>query len=201
MHNIHTTAGFVINSRPYGDAGNILNIFTRDLGLISVIAQGIRLEKSKLRYYTQEYSLGKYSFVRGKEYWRLTSANSILNFHLNNIEDKKIHKLTHEIIARVALLLRRFLQGEEPQPELFDCVESFILYVQSNFDLDIHHISSLESLIVYRILSLLGYIGNDIEIDITIKQGPISISLLDLVTMKRKMINQHINKALQESHL
>jgi hypothetical protein len=74
MHSINTTDGFIIDSKPYGEAGKILSIFTRDLGLVTTTAQGIRLEKSKLRYSAQLYSFGTFSFVRGKEFWRLTNA-------------------------------------------------------------------------------------------------------------------------------
>ena len=79
MHPIHTTPGFIIGSRPSGEAGKMISIFTRDLGLVFASAQGIRFEKSKLRPFTQDYSFGQFSFVRGKEYWRLTSAQEEYN--------------------------------------------------------------------------------------------------------------------------
>src|SRR5690349_10081885 len=74
MYSIITTEGFIIDSRPSGEAGKLLYIFTKDHGLVMATAQGIRLEKSKLRYFIQDYSFGVYSFVKGKEYWRLTNA-------------------------------------------------------------------------------------------------------------------------------
>ncbi len=74
MYSIQTTPGFIIDSRAYGEAGKMLFIFTRDLGLVMAVAQGIRFERSKLRPFTQDYSFGEFSFVRGKEMWRLTSA-------------------------------------------------------------------------------------------------------------------------------
>ena len=74
MHAIHTTPGFIIGSRPYGEAGKMLSIFTRDFGLVTATAQGIRLERSKLRYHAQDLSFGSFSLVRGREFWRLTSA-------------------------------------------------------------------------------------------------------------------------------
>src|SRR4051812_13786640 len=112
MHAIHTTPGFVIDSRPYGEAGKILSIFTQDLGLVSAIAQGIRLEKSKLRYYVQNYSFARYSLVRGKEFWRLTSA-----------AESEEGTWNAELVAKIAALLKRLLQGEEPHPELFELVK------------------------------------------------------------------------------
>ena len=50
MHPIHTTPGFIIASRPYGETGKILSIFTRDIGLVGAVAQGIPFEKTKIRY-------------------------------------------------------------------------------------------------------------------------------------------------------
>ena len=115
MYAITTTPGFVIDSRPYGDAGKIVSIFTRDLGLIMVTAQGIRLEKSKLRYFTQDFSWGVYSLVRGKEFWKLTSAAE-LSLQANLPQDY------NALLARLAFLIRRLLQGEESHAELFDCL-------------------------------------------------------------------------------
>ena len=200
MHAIHTTAGFVVGSRPYGDAGKILSIFTRDFGLVFATAQGIRLEKSKLRYFIQDYSWGIYSFVRGKEYWRLTSAQE-RHGEAGDVTSSVASNGGRDLVARVALLLRRFLQGEEPHPELFDSLESSLSYLSKIGENNTEHLLSLESVIVYRILNLLGYIGNDLHIDEAINRGDITGNLLDLVTEKRKIINQHINKALQESHL
>lgn len=200
MHAIHTTAGFVVGSRPYGDAGKILSIFTRDFGLVFATAQGIRLEKSKLRYFIQDYSWGVYSFVRGKEYWRLTSAQE-RDGEADDVTSSVASNGGRDLVARVALLIRRFLQGEEPHPELFDSLESSLSYLSKIGENNTEDLLSLESVIVYRILNLLGYIGNDLHIDEAINRGDITGNLLDLVTEKRKIINQHINKALQESHL
>ena len=84
MHPIHTTPGLIIHSRPYGEAGKLLSIFTRDFGLVLANAQGIRLEKSKLRPFIQDYSFGIFSLVKGKELWRLTSAQSVAtNLQIN----------------------------------------------------------------------------------------------------------------------
>src|SRR3974390_2667029 len=113
MYAIQTTPGFIIDSRPHGEAGKLLSIFTRDYGLVLASAQGIRLEKSKLRYHTQDYSLGSYSLVRGKEFWRLTSS----------AENRGIPSIKAQLIARLALLLRRLLHGEEPHAELFAVIE------------------------------------------------------------------------------
>lgn len=191
MHAIYTTPGFVIDSRPYGEAGKILFVFTRDLGLVPAIAQGIRLEKSKLRYFLQDYSFGTYSLVRGKEFWRLTSARE---------SEIKVGNKS-EIIGRISLLLRRLLQGEEAHPELFTCVESLSDFLGGNPDLTDDELKALETLSVFRILRNLGYVGQDEDLSAFINSMNIDRALLKKVAGKRLALNQHINKALKESHL
>jgi DNA repair protein RecO len=204
MYAIHTTPGFIIESRPSGEAGKLLSIFTRDLGLVWAIAQGIRLEKSKLRYHTQEYSFSEFSFVRGKEFWRLTSANESKNEERK--EDPATLAPARELIGRVALLLRRLLQGEETHSELFVEIESAANFISTNNSLSGHMVppellQTLESLIVFRILKLLGYIGNDKGIEAKLVEAPFTVELVEAALAQRKTLNTHINKALKESHL
>ncbi len=198
MYAIHTTPGFIIDSKTYGEAGKTLSIFTRDLGLIRAVAQGVRLEKSKLRYYTQDFSLGIFSFVRGKEFWRLTSAQELdAGFKISDLTTGH----SQELIARLALLLRRLLHGEEPHQELFACIESCARFLAEQKEISDEHMKALESLIVLRIMDALGYIGKDGTLEKFKGSDQISTALLDEAKGERMLINQHINKALKESHL
>lgn len=224
MHAIHTTPGFIIESRPLGEAGKLLSIFTRDLGLVWAIAQGIRLEKSKLRYHSQEYSFGEFSFVRGKEFWRLTSAGEVSapivkgclggdvltsqiksDQNLVTFYDEKTEcgssREVSEIVGRTALLFRRLLHGEEPHPELFNEIKSAADFLDAHGLLSIEQLQTFETLVVFRVLKLLGYIGADKGIGPEFSTGFFSIELLDAAFAPRKTLNMHINKALKESHL
>ncbi|MEK7609826.1 MAG: recombination protein O N-terminal domain-containing protein [Patescibacteria group bacterium] len=216
---VTTTPGFIIESRPRGESGKVFSIFTRDLGLIMVSAQGIRLEKSKLRFHSQEYSFGEFSFVRGKEYWRLTNANQLrdesrksqeTNWDGRNAiratgkqknEKAKNSSELKEIIGRIVLLLRRLLHGEEAHPELFDHIEKSFAFIESSEDLSDIRLKTTESVIVFRILHLLGYIGADKKLNPKITADNLGVQLLDEVGSQRMNINAHINKALKESHL
>ena len=232
MHSIVTTPGFIIDSRAHAEADKVYFIFTRDLGLVRAVAQGIRLEKSKLRYHMENYSFGTFSLVRGKEIWRLTSAQELASAQkLTSVQefqdmqnlDKSVVNFTtkRDLLARLALLLRRVLHGEEPNYELFGhllaCKEFFanaqfagtkITHLEADFQ-------SLESITVLRILHSLGYVGNDAEIqeflttsvtttgdaETESKKLIITPDLLTKASPKRAIINKHINKAIQESHL
>jgi len=193
MHSIYTTTGFVIGSRFYGEADKILSLFTRDFGLVSVIAKGIRLEKSKLRYFAQDYSMSNFSLVRGRDFWRLTSAQD--NFYA------KQSLIKSGAVARISLLLKRLLQGEESHPELFAHIESLIIFLASNANLSTEELDALESLIVFRLLKDLGYIGDDAKLASFVEPKNITGAILREVLTRKVILNQHINKALKESHL
>jgi DNA repair protein RecO (recombination protein O) len=189
MYAIHTTPGFIVSSRPTGEAGKLVSIFTRDLGLVQATALGIRLEKSKLRYHAQDYSFGTFSFVRGKEFWRLTSAET------SNGEQR------NELIVRIASLLKRLLHGEESHPELFDSLNELKRFLNDEIELKDEQLKTLESLIVLRILNHLGYVGNEPKLAVCFGSNQISTELLNECLSVRSLVNQHINKALRESQV
>ena len=198
MYPIHTTPGFIIESRPRGEAGKLLSIFTRDLGLVLATAQGIRLEKSKLRYHSQEYAVGEFSFVRGKEFWRLTSARGIDAFQ-RGLPSLSLARVG--LAARIASLLRRLLHGEEAHSELFDHLKSSFEFLENNSELSEEHSKTLESIIIFRVMHLLGYVGVDKNLDPKIVSAPLTVELLNEAGGQRMSMNRHINKALKESHL
>ncbi len=196
MHAIITTPGFILGSVSYGEAGKLISIFTRDLGLVRAVAQGIRFEKSKLRYHVSDYSFGEFSLVRGKEIWRLTNAQE-MSSSVGAIADDQLRASsseTQEFWARIALLLRRLLQGEEANPQLFEALQGARDFLDGD-------LTTIESLLVLRIMHTLGYIGDDKDIHAFIYSNDFTSALLELAARKRTMINQHINKALKESHL
>lgn len=197
MHAIVTTDGFVIDSRSYGEADKVYFIFTREMGLIKAVAQGIRLEKSKLRYHVTENELATFSLVRGREVWRLTNAQE------SESQKKSTLRVAgySELIARIALILRRVLHGEESNPTLFEYIEECLVFLQQNHTLTAEHLLTLESLTVLRILHVLGYVGDDADLKECLNSSAVTLELLDLLKLKRPILNKHINRAIKESHL
>ncbi|MEK7175771.1 MAG: DNA repair protein RecO, partial [Patescibacteria group bacterium] len=109
-YHIYTTKGLTLSERPVREADRIYSILTRDLGLVRATALGVRKENSKLRGSIEPVSLSNISLVRGKEHWRLTSAEVIKRF-------KKTKPLA---------LLEQLVVGESAHPELFDAVEKYL---------------------------------------------------------------------------
>ena len=66
MHHIYHTEGIILDSRSFGEAGKHYSIFTRDLGMITASAQGVRKMSSKLRFILQDFAYLKIDLVAGK---------------------------------------------------------------------------------------------------------------------------------------
>src|SRR3989344_1952314 len=112
-HPIYRTEGVVLGGNDTGEGSRILHILTPDLGLVRVLAQGVRELKSKLRYATQYFSYALFELVRGKDLWRLTNAEEAVSFY------KNLSPLAKTRVAEVTALVRRLTRGEEPNEELF----------------------------------------------------------------------------------
>lgn len=138
-YHIYTTRGIVLSERPTKEADRIYSILTKDLGLINAIATGVRNESSKLRGNIEPFSLSSISFVRGREYWRLTSAEYIRSVP------------SSPTVSRPLQLVRKLIQGEDPHPELFNAVEETIFSSK-------HQDEMFEIELVSKILLHLGYL-------------------------------------------
>lgn len=148
-YHIYTTKSIVLSERPIGEADRIYSILTRDLGLIKAKATGVRKNVSKLRGNLEPFSLASISFIRGKDYWRLTSAELIENIP------------AVPAIAKPLALLEKLVQGEAHHPELFDAIEQHV----SRAPLDTND-EMFEIRLVSQILHHLGYLKElDLNLD------------------------------------
>jgi len=114
---VYSTRGFILGSSPTGEASKLYSIYTEDFGLIRAKAQGVRLIQSKLRYNLGDYSFCALSLVKGKEVWRVTGSQSLEAEGKKGRGEERSDLLVR---ARVLNLVRRLVQGEEKNQELFD---------------------------------------------------------------------------------
>lgn len=193
MHTIFQTEAFVLKSTPLGEANKQLDLFTKDFGLIRGSAQGVRYLKSKLRYSLTDFSYCNVSLVRGKEFFRVTTASKIgdVTKDIESVEAK-------ESMYRIFALLRRLLQGEESHPELF-------LNVQKTFEAmktSTKEASGIiEEVSVLRTLYLLGYVKEDKDFMKLIKSYDFNEEILSISLVDRKKVVNEINRALNASNL
>lgn len=200
-HNIYTTSGFILKSVNFGEANKYFFIFTKEFGLIKATAQSVRHLKSKLRYGLEDYSLAQISVVRGREVWRLTSAekkNSLDHSDRNKNSERLL------LLSRIFALLLRLLHGEERNDLLFDYVKEGMNFL-NDYDLEIKNkeedLANFECIMALRILSALGYVGKLGDFDqFTLSPYFTPELLTKMSTLKTQAILE-INKSLKETHL
>ncbi len=193
MHTIFETDCFILRSVPSGEANKVFELFTKEFGLLRATAQGVRHLKSKLRYTLTDFALVRVSLVRGKEYWRITTALKI-DDAMTAIPDRA----SREVLVRIAALLRRLLQGEESHPELFVLMLTVfeILKVAST-----EQRMAIEEVAVLRVLTLLGYVQDDPMLRELAQGQEFSVAVLEQATLLRKQMVTEINRALRASSL
>jgi DNA repair protein RecO (recombination protein O) len=190
-HTIYTTEGFILKSVNFGEANKYFFIFTKDFGLIKAAAQSVRHLKSKLRYGLEDFSLAQISVVRGREIWRLTSAEKKQNI-------KETEKFL--LLSRIFSLLLRLLHGEERNDLLFNSVKEGMIFLEKN-EMTPEDLANFECILALRILSALGYIDKLGDFDQFTLSPYFSPALLaEMNTLKTRAILE-INKSLKETHL
>ena len=182
-----------MGSKNYGEAGKCYYLFTRDLGMVFMSAQGVRKISSKLRFILQDFSYIKVDLVRGKDFWRLTSASKT-----NTLDDVSKNPVAICAFVNISRLLRRMLAGEYPNQALFADLLTGLHFLEKTKSED--EAENIEAVIVLRILNNLGYIGGN-EVLRNIIKSPFEEDLIFEARRSRGKILFEINKALHETHL
>ena len=193
MHEILHTDGIILFSSEKGEADKMFQIFTKELGLIQAIAQGVRKNKSKLRYSLQDFSLVRISLVKIRQGFRITNASLIKSYASSLILNNTIH-----IVARLFILVRRLCVGSEQNGSLFEDLNS-ILIIFSDENISEEKKSSAECLFALRILFRLGYIGESRAVEMAMSEP--DPETFETLQKDRKFFIALINSAIKESHL
>lgn len=158
--------GIILNETPYSESSKILNILTKDNGLIGVIAKGAKKMKSKLRSVTERYTIAKFNvYYHENKLSTLISADPI--YPLNNIRTDivKIGYLTY--ISELAYQTAK----QNDSNDIYKILISAILKIEEG----------LNPLIITNILELkmLEFLGVGINLDECQKCG----NTKDIVTI------------------
>lgn len=73
--------GIILKEIKYGETSKILNIYTKELGKISIIVKGAYNPKSKLIANTQTFSLNEFQLRKGKNFYYITDADLVESFY------------------------------------------------------------------------------------------------------------------------
>lgn len=157
MHRIYTTDGYILGGKNIGEANRYFYILTRDLGLIIASAQSVRSHNSKLKSNLQDFSYSSISLVHGKNGWKVTNA-SVYHSIFSDIQHNKpaLH-----VCANIFAVIRRLVVGEIVDARLFTIVHDGMTFLLSLPHPSAVEIRSIETILVARIIDVLGYVGDD----------------------------------------
>ena len=199
MHHIYRTEAIILSSRPSGESGKYLTVLTRDYGVLKIEAQAVRKNESKLRQSIQDYSVSEISFVRGKTGNKLVNASFVSNFFYDIKQLKPLKSFT-----KLFRLIEKMIVDEEKDVTVFNLLLETADLLKANPEWDNDFLKALEIVVVYRILSGLGYIPGEAEYRFIVSNG-ITLELIEgvkkLPNKDRENLVRLINQAINESHL
>lgn len=193
-YRLYHTDGFILDNKPFGEGGSMCVIFTRELGLLFALAQSARESHSKLRGNLQPLSAGSFSFVRGKNGWRVTHAEA----HLSLGRDVKENGIS--MWARIFSLLRKLVSGEEENKELYEILESGTQFLKMH-PLSEEELRFFEGLLVLRIVRNLGYLPSLPLLDELSYSRIWSKEILNSFKGREEKAIFYINEAIAQSGL
>jgi len=188
----YITEAIVCGSFANNTADKSFLLFTKRAGMLYATARSVREERSRQRYALQDFSYIVVSLVHGKTGWRIGSVEA-----RGNIFSTAPSRAVRGSVVRLVKTLRRFVQGEEPHPELY---EEFLHSLDFLKDITDANRSIYEKLITARLLYFLGYIA-PVLIDKPLLEHP--LESLDFLAVKTqiKTIEEWLETAQFASHL
>jgi DNA repair protein RecO len=191
MHEKYITEGIVLGKRSVGEANTLVYILTEQLGLVRAKATSSRREASKLRYGLEALSRGRYTFVRGRNEWRLTGVDDVSRDYASATSAQR------KRLGQVSSLLMRLVLGAEHTPELYKTV-------RGGFESLAHteqHADSVECVLVLRILAQLGYLPELPALSPFVESDAYTPQLAAEAAGSRKLLIKLINDSLQATGL
>lgn len=195
MYHLYQTPGIVLSLRDIGEADCILSLLTRELGLVRARVKSARLSHSKLRAGIQPFSLGMYSLVRGREFWKLTGASAHTNAYY--ALRKKAH--AQGTLARLNALVERTVYGEERDEELFAHMRDVYRFVLHE-PLEAEALRCVERAGALRVLACLGYVPQT-PLTRPLLDKPLSREHIGYVQTHERALDDCILEAVEKSHL
>jgi DNA repair protein RecO len=193
MYELKVCEGIVLGKRGVGEANVLVPILTRELGLVRALARSARAENSKLRYGLGILTLARFSFVRGKQEWKLTGVESVSRVCVSP------DIVRARQAGRVVKLLLRLIHGEEVSKELFESVKSGLQVLARARETA--EAESIESVLVLKILYHLGYLPHTPELRSFIDADFFSMELAQKAARSKRLLMRAINESLQATGL
>lgn len=126
---IKCVEGIVLNEKEYGETSKILNVLTKEYGIIGIISKGCRTIKSSLRSVSTKLVYGNFNvYYKEGKLSTLISADVINNFKLIKTDFERISFATY------ILELTEQVVKENSSADIYDLCISSLLKIEEGFD-------------------------------------------------------------------
>lgn len=143
----YTTEAFILKGYEQGESDMVYKMWTRDFGIVYVLARSIRKVHAKLRMMTKKHEFISVTLVRGKDVWRLTGVEELSPTHNNDKYYLEIKKIIAEIVDK-------FIEEKKSYKKLFDKLKSVL---DTNISINQLDIVKMRILLYYIVLVDTGY--------------------------------------------
>lgn len=192
-HHRYQTEAIVFGSVPRGESNRAFFLFTKEIGLISASAQGVRKLSSKLQSSLSDFGHADIDLIRGQDIWRIVDAQERTPPYLQG-------RMEHtRVFARATRLVRRLVHGERKEEVLFSDLCQFRAFLTRE-ELSPLECRGAEIAMTIKALIHLGYGGGGEHTE-RIAMEPFSRALLSLASTHSRTLVPFINARLRESHL
>ena len=150
--------GIILKETPYKESSKIIQILTKEHGLISVIAKGVKSPKSNLRALSIRYTYGIFQIV-----YKENKISTLVNADvINPLENIKSDILLISYLGYLSELTLQVIKHEYNK-DIYDMFINSVLKINDGFD----------PLIICNILELkyLPYLGVGISLNECVKCG------------------------------
>jgi DNA repair protein RecO (recombination protein O) len=192
MHPIQHTEAFVLKSIESGESNKRLWLFTKDFGLIVANVQGVRKSGAKLKSHITDYTLINVDLVKGREVWRLVSAEVRENPFVYSYNELRARSF-----VRALGLVGRLCTEEGPEPELFEHLIETMQTIST--PIDVANVGLFDAIVLWKILIILGYLELITEFEVLFKTPLVEATSLPKGVLKDLI--KDVTDAINRTHL
>ncbi len=124
MNKTYSDVGIVIRVTNFGEADRFVDLVTKEHGLVSLIAKGVRRITSKKAPHLDLLNLVKFQVARGRSPQILTQAE-VIEPHLNLKNNLKMARTSFYLVE----ILNSLLAPEQPDQELFISLKNYLYHL------------------------------------------------------------------------
>lgn len=143
---IEEVEGIVLQETNYSESSKVLNIFTKEYGLIGVMSKGCRNMKSKLRGVSRKLIYGTFHI-----YYKEKGLSTLISVDLKNSFSKTLTDLTKVSYAAYMIDLVSQVLKQNDDKELFPILKDTLIKMEEGLDPSV-----LTAILEMKLLDFLG---------------------------------------------